>query len=245
MKKTKIIVVVVALVAIALVAWFFTKSSGQQVSKLDVIDTVGNFYDQWLEAVKEPLSTDPSRADLANLPILSKTLGNRLTETLKQSDIAPDPVLCQTVIPEEISIRTVSENTDKAQVLVMSRDKKVTEQALISLIRYNDGWYIDDIQCSSGEFELEREFSFERKGYLLKDSIPAPYDSKNWHLIFEDGGEAGHVVPLFFDSESQCTGLDGGKSVCKQDQFTETAQVFVHGQMTERGVNVKQQEFVK
>lgn len=236
---------VVVLVAIVGLVWFFNKGPAvQQVSKLDATDTVGDFYSQWLSAVKETGAV-PNRAGLAGLPILSKELRNRLTKTLKQSGATLDPVLCQTVIPEKISMRTVYENTEKAQILVMSRDKKVTEQALITLIKYNDGWYINDIQCSAGEFGVEREFSFESEGYLLKDSIPPPYNSKNWHLVFEENGQTGNVMPIFFDSESQCTSLDGSKSVCKPDQFKEAVKVFVHGQMTERGVSVKQQEFVK
>lgn len=246
MKKTKIVGVVVGLVAIVGLVWFFAKGPAvQQVSKLDVIDTVGGFYSDWLKALKEPTSAVPNRADLAKLPILSKALRDHLTKTLKQSGATLDPVLCQTVIPEKISTRVVSENTEKAQVLVMSRDKKVTEQALITLIKYNDGWYINDIQCSPGEFGAEREFSFESGGYLLKSSIPSPYNSKNWHLIFEENDQAGNVIPLFFDSESKCTSLDGSKSVCKPDQFTEATKVFVRGQMTERGISVKRQEFVK
>ena len=245
MKKIKIIGVVVALVVIALFAWFFTKGPAeQQVSKLDATDTAGNFYGQWLKAVKEPTGADPSLATLAKSPILSKSLRDRLASAQKGSDTT-DPVLCQTVIPEEVSTRTVSKNANEAQILVTSRDKEVTEQTLITLIRYNEGWYIDDIQCSLGEFEPEREFSFEKEGYLLKDSIPSPYDSNNWHLVFEENGEAGYVTPLFFDSESQCTNLKGDKSVCGPNQFTEATKVFVHGQMTERGVSVKQQEFVK
>jgi len=235
--------IIIAVVLIVLGAWFFTRGSGQEVSQLDVVDTVGGFYDQWLEAVKNP-DADPSRADLANLPILSKTLRDKLNEALKQSD-ATDPVLCQTVVPENISMRTVSEDADRAEVLITSKDKKVTEQALISLVGQDGGWYIDDIKCSSGEFEEEKEFSFEREGFLLKSSVPSPYDSKNWHLVFAENGQDGHVVPLFFNTESQCTDLDGNKSACQPDKFTETTKVFVRGQMTERGVNVKQQLLVK
>ena len=245
MKKIKIIGAVVVLVAIVGLVWFFTKgSTQQQVSKLDITDTVGGFYGQWLKAVQQP-TADPNRVTLAKSPILSKALRDRLIKTLKQSDTAIDPVLCQTVIPENISTRTVFENANEAQILVTSRDKKVTEQTIVTLNRYNDGWYIDDILCSLGEFAPEREFSFEKEGYLLKDSIPKPYDPKNWHLVFEDNGEPGHVVPLLFDSESQCTSLDGKKSVCKPDQFIEATKVSVHSQMTERGANVKQLEFVK
>jgi len=243
--QIKIVGIVVVIIALVGLVWFFTKGPAeQQVSSLDATDTVGDFYDGWLKAVKDPTST-PSQSDLAKSPILSKALRDNLKKTLKQSPAVLDPVLCQTVIPEEISTRTVYENTEKAQILVMSRDKKVTEQALVTLNRYNDGWYINDILCSPGEFAPEREFSFESEGFLLKASIPSPYNSKNWHLVFEENGQNGNVVPLFFDSESQCTSLDGSKSVCNPAQFTEATKVFVRGQMTERGVSVNRQEFVK
>jgi hypothetical protein len=246
MKKTKIIVGVVVLIVIVGLGWFFTKDSfKQQVSKLDATDTVMNFYGDWLKAVKEPTSANPNKTNLANLPILSKALRSSLKEALKQSDSTLDPVLCQTITPEEISTRTVYENTEKAQILVMSRDKKVTMQALVTLNRYNDGWYIDNIECSPGEFAPEKEFSFESEGFLLKGSIPPPYDSKNWHLVFEENGKAGNVIPLFFGLETQCISLDGSKSVCKPDQFVEATKVSIHGQMTERGISVVRQEFVK
>ena len=244
MKKTTIIGVLV-LIAIVLLAVFFMRgSSEQQVSKLDATDTVVSFYDQWLVAAKQP-DTEPNRSKLAKSPILGKTLKDRLVSELKKSDSNLDPVLCQSTVPESISTRTVFQETEKAQILVTSRDKNVTDQAVVSLTRLNDGWFISDIQCSGGEFAPEREFTFEGEGYLLKGSIPAPYDSKNWHLVFEEDGVPGHVVPLLFNSESQCTTLDGNKAVCKLDQLTEAMKVFVQGQMTEYGVSVKQQKVVE
>jgi len=242
----KIIGAVGVLVVVVLVVWLFAKGPAQQqVSELGVVDTVWEFYDNWLKAVQEPATADPSLDTLAHSPILSPALRDRLVSAQKDPNTTLDPVLCQTVIPEEIITRTVYEETDKAQVLVMSRDREVTEQALITFIKLNDGWYIDDIQCSPGEFAPEREFSFEKEGYLLKASIPPPYDSNKWHLVFEDNGDEGNVVPLFFDSESKCTSIEGDQAVCSPDQFTEATKVFVHGQMTESGVSVKQQEFVE
>jgi hypothetical protein len=244
MKKITIIGLVVVLIMVGILGWFFmNKSSEQQVSKLDVIDTVGNFYDTWLAAEKDG-AVEPNQATLAKSPILSKTLRDKLKEAVKQN-VTPDPVLCQTVIPEDISLRLVREDAEKAEVLVTSKDTKVTEQAIITLLRLSDGWYINDIRCSLGEFEPEREFTFEREGYLLKGSVPKPYDSKNWHLVFEENGKQGHVAPLFFNAESQCTNLDGSKAVCKPDQFTEATKVLIRGDMSERGATVKQLEFVK
>lgn len=245
MKKITIIGVVVVLIGVGI--WIFSKDSGspkQQISRLDAIDTVTNFYEDWLEALKQPATADPGLAALVSSPILSQTLSARLVNT-PSSSTTTDPVLCQTVVPENISTRKVYENADKAEILVMSRDKKVTGQAIVTLAKTSDGWHINEIECSLGEIAPVREFSFEKEGFLLKGSVPKPYNSKNWHLVFEENGKPGNVVPLFFDSTSECTSLDGSKSPCKPDQFKEATKVFVRGQMSERGVSVKRQEFVK
>lgn len=246
MKNIKIIGTVVVLVLVIGLIWFFTKgSTEQQVSKLDAVDTVGNFYDQWLKAAQLPTTADPNLSTLAKSPILSKSLRAKIATARKNPNITADPVLCQTTVPEGISMRRVYMSESEAQILVTPKNKSVTDRALVTLNKYNNGWYINDIQCSAGEFAPEREFSFEKEGYLLKNSIPKPYDPKNWHLIFEDNSKPGYVVPLLFDSESQCTSLDGSKFVCKPDQFTEATKVFIRGRMVERGANVKQLEFVK
>ena len=243
MNKTKIVGVVVVLVVIVGLIWAFTGSSKQEVSQLDAVDTAGEFYHQWLEAVQIPETANPDLKTLAKTPFLSKTLRDKIKIAQKDSD-ETDPVLCQTTTPEDISMRRVLIGEEEAQIVVTSKDKNVTNQAFVTLNKLGDGWYINDISCSLGEFAPEREFSFEREGFLLKSSIPSPYNSNNWHLVFEENGEQGHVVPLFFDEESQCT-IDKNKSVCSPDQFTEAIKVFTRGQMSERGVSVKQLEIVK
>ena len=241
MKK---ITIVGVLVVVGLI-WFFMKGpTGQQVSTLDPIDVAGDFYNQWLKAEQEP-TAEPNQATLANSPILSESLRTRLVSTERNPDTTPDPVLCQTVAPKGISIRTIIALEDEVQILILSKDKAVTEQAVFTLLKLNEGWYIDNIECSPGEFAPEREFSFEMEGNLLKGSVPAPYNSKDWHLVFTQNGQAGNVVPMFFDSESECTKLDGTKATCNPAELTEATKVFVRGQMSERGVSVKRLEFVK
>ena len=249
MNKKRIIIVVAVLVVIGGLIWFFSSrdgsSGGQQVSNLDATDTVGNFYDQWLKAIKEPTIANPNRVTLMKSPLLSKTFRDRLAKesTLNAS---PDPVLCQTKTPEKIITSRVYEEADKAQLLVMSREKGVPEAAIVTLAKGDGGWYIDQIECTKGDIPPPvGEFSFEREGYLLKGSMPPPYNSKNWHVVFEENGVAGHAAPLFFDSASQCTSLGGVQSLCKPDEFKEGLKVFVRGQMSERGVSVKKLEFVK
>jgi hypothetical protein len=246
MKKNKFIVGVVVLVAVLGLVWFFSKNpSGQQVSQVDATDTVKNFYDKWLVAVQKPASANPTKNTLSKSPILSKSLREKIATAQKDSNTTMDPVLCQTVVPEGIDTRNVYKNESEAQILITSKDKKVTNQALVKLNALNGGWYINDIECSLGEIAPEREFTFEKEGYLLKGSIPKPFNPKNWHLIFEENGKAGNVVPLIFNAESQCTSLEGAASVCKPDQFTEATKASIRGQMTERGAEVKRLIFVK
>lgn len=249
MDKKKIIVIIVALAAIGGLIWFFSSrdgsSGGQRVSNLDAIDTVGSFYDQWLKAIKEPTVADPNRITLMKSPLLSKTLRDRLAKE-STLDASPDPVLCQTKTPEKITTMRVYEEANKAQLLVMSRDKNASEAAIVTLAKAKDGWYIDTIECSKGDIPPPQgEFSFEKEGFLLKASVPKPFDPKNWHLVFEENGQKGHVAPLFFDLKSECTALDGTKAVCKPAEFKEAQKVFVQAQMTERGATVKNLKFVK
>ena len=249
MDKKKIIIIVVVLAVIGGLVWFFTREGGEsgggpQGSILDATDTVGNFYDQWLKAIKEPGAVEPSRAALLKSPLLSKPLQDRLAKE-STANASPDPVLCTVKTPEKIATSRIFEEVDKAQFLVMSRAKDASEAAIVALAKGKDGWYIDTIECSKGDIPPVREFSFENEGFLLKGSTPPPFDPKNWHLVFEQDGKLGHVVPLFFDAASQCTSLDGAKAVCKPLEFKEAQKVSIQAQMTERGATVKNLKFIK
>ncbi len=243
MNKKKIIGgIVVIIVILGLFSIVFRGEDTQETSPYDAIDTVENFYSQWLSAVREGENADPDRDALIKTPYLSKELRERLEDA---ENVTPDPVLCQTVTPENFSTRRVYENEDGAQILVTSRDREVTEQAIVTLRTIDEGWYIQTIECSPGEFAPEREFSFEMEGNLLKESIPEPFDKNNWHLVFVQDGVPGHVAPLFFDENSQCTNLDGDTNSCNPDQYAEATKVFVQGQMSESGVSVNRLRLVE
>lgn len=236
---------VLGLVVIAVVVGLLVKGRGglgvaeQAISTADVANTVLDFYDPWLAAV-HATTTDPYQEGLADTPILSPELRERLA-AVGRGEGALDPVLCQTKVPEQISARPVYQNDTGAQVLVRSTEKGWPEQAVVTLVRHNDGWYIGDISCSAGETAPVREFSFEMEGYLLKSVVP-PLDPQYWHLVFEQNGQQGHVAPLFFGAESMCTTAAGVESVCAPDQFIEPSKAFVRGQLTESGVEVKRLE---
>jgi hypothetical protein len=249
MKNKIIIVGVVLLLAIGGGVWFFRGGpiitiGQQQVSKGDAVDAVSSFYNPWLKALQST-TTNPYKEGLDKTSILSKALQIKLAGAQSQGASNPDPVLCQTITPTKLATRTVFQGVDKAQIVVTDRNKKSTDQALVNLIKLNGGWYIDDITCSLGEFGVDKEYSFENVGFLLKGSIPKPYNPKDWHIVYQEDGVNGNVVPIFFGKGSICTTDDGKTSVCDVSLLQETMKVSVHGQMTERGVDVQKMEFPK
>lgn len=205
------------------------------------INIVLDFYQPWLEA-KAGTTTSPFK-EYGNSNLLSHELRSAIAKAPKGPDDV-DPVLCLVITPEQLVGRTIFETPEEAEVLVTGRNPSTGEQAIVTLLPLEGGWYIDSIRCSPGEFGVEREFSFEQEGFLLKQ-VPPPLDPNNWYLVFEENGQPGHFAPLFFSAQSQCKALDGSTAVCTPDTFRETTKVKVQGEMTELGVQVKNLEILK
>lgn len=237
------VVVLVVIMAFFLRGGSSAEDAKQEVSTLPPIDTVLDFYDQWLEAAQST-STDPYAEGLHETPILGADLRQRLADAEGRASGTPDPVLCQAEVPTQISSRPVYEGETEAQVLVRSREAGRPDQAVVTLSRLNEGWYISGISCSSGEVAPEREFDFSMEGYLLK-SVEPPLDSQYWHLVFEQNGQQGHVVPLYFSAESRCIDADGAEDVCAPETFIEPSQATVHGAMTDSGVQVERLQMME
>lgn len=242
MKNKKIITIsLIVIILIAVIIFTIAKNaSKQEVAMGDPVDIVTDFYNPWLEAVKSE-TTDPYTEGYSKSPILSKELRKKIAEAQGAEEYL-DPVVCQTVVPEKIATRTVHESETDVQILITARKSESTQQAIVDLKALNGGWYIEDINCSPGEFAPEREFSFDREGALIKDSIPAPFNPEHWHIVFEENGELGHVAPLFFDADSVCVDKKGNESECDTSTFFEAMNVSVKGQMSESGVQVKRFE---
>ena len=244
----KVIILGIAIVIIGGIMWSGKSPMSdplglQDVKYAEAVDAVDGFYGLWLKASQDS-SIQPDRATLATFPTLTTELSAKVLAALT-SGAALDPVLCQSQVPQSITIRNVYAQRDTAQSLVTSKDKGVSKQAVVSLSKSGDSWLINEIQCTDGEVAPEREFSFDKEGFLIKNSVPKPFNNKNWHLVFTQDGKAGNVVPLIFDTKSQCTSVEGVKAVCKPEQFKETSKVRVRGGMTERGATVMHLEFVK
>ncbi len=244
----------IALCAIILIAGILYKvfydseksnqgSYTQEVGMDSPVNIALDFYNPWLKAVQST-STDPYTLGLATDKILSNELRTFLISTEGHAETDIDPVLCQTTTPQRVTGRVVSEQENETRVLIMAKEKELTGQSVFTLKQQNGGWFIDSIACAPGEFGLPREFSFETEGYLLKD-VPPPLNPEFWHIVFEQNGELGHVVPLLFDAKSSCVSIDKTSKICAPIEFMDGVKIHIYGQTLEHGIEVKRLEFIE
>jgi hypothetical protein len=184
-------------------------------------------------------------ADFLSQPIFSPTLKASLLGEASQPEV--DPLLCQTSVPPRVVGRLVVMTVNEAQVLVLARglETPAPQQSMVTLRGNGEGgWVIAGISCVTGETAPEVEFTFDREGYLLK-SVPAPYTTGTWHVVFEQDGQMGYVAPLTFTSDSMCVEPNGTEAVCQPDSLVEPIPALVRGEMTESGVIVSQIRFAE
>lgn len=242
------------IIVVALLAWLFrspsseTTNSGEEVRggvSGEPIDITLDFFDKWLLA-RQSSTTDPYSEKLTTQPALAASVGEKLAQgeaAFKETGF--DPVLCQTELPEGFRAKPVFENDTEAQYLVMTKDKKPGVQTIVSLKAQNNLWLITDITCGTGEQAPEQgEFSFNQEGFLLKEHVPAPLDSKYWHLVFTQNGVQGYTAPLLFSDTSVCMTETSAANTCDDASLGETMKVLVQGNMTEAGVDVVKLQLV-
>jgi len=248
-KQTVLIIGVLVAVALAILAWQLLGSGSRvgtaideaQVAPVDdPMDVTMELYDPWLDGVQST-STEFNRSELLTAAPLTADLRDRLEQQI-QTQSALDPVLCQIDIPERVGTKSVFTNDFEAQVLVIARGTKVPEQALVTLIAVDGKWVVSDITCSRGELAPDVEFTFEREGNLLKQSLQPPLNNEQWHLIYTRDGVAGNAIPVLFDANSTCVMTDGSEQVCVPDQLTEATAVLLQGAMQEAGVLVERMQ---
>lgn len=209
------------------------------------IEITLDFYDAWLEARKVG-PDEPFAKGLLEYEQVGTALRDRLAESQGKlgEEGAVDPVLCQAAVPEGLRAVRVYEKEDAAQVLIMSADRTDSGQAVVTLASKNGLWQMTDISCGHAESAPAGEFSFDKSGFLLKQ-VPAPLDSKYWHLVFQEEGVLGHAVPLYIDQDSVCVQTDGSTTACDDNFLKETLPVRVKGSLSETGVSVKRIEMVE
>lgn len=245
--QKKYIIAIVAIVLLGLAVWFivggglsntYTANNGAQAPTADPLDTVLDFYNEWLSAAQST-TTDPYAAGLATSTVLSADVQGYLASDMSAAEL--EPVLCQpvAVMPERVGAKLLFKQDFQAQVQVLARglEQKSPYYAVVTLTAHEGDWQISEIACQDGESAPESEFSFDKSGYLLK-SVPAPLNSEYWHLVFTENNQPGHTVPLFFNASSTCVAADGTESVCDEGALTETTRVSVQGEMTEAGASV-------
>lgn len=251
MKKQLIILGVVVVIIGVLAVWLnhggvpgSSSSTNTEEGEVtgDPIDTALEFYNDWLQLVSGT-STNPYQSELAQASYLSTEVQAYLASEPGQTDTGLDPVLCQPAIPERVGGKLSFQQDRKAQVLVLARglETKTASQAVADLQFMDGEWHITKLSCSFGESAPEREFSFEREGYLLK-SVPAPLNPDYWHLVFSENDTPGHTAPLFFSETSVCVAVDGTETSCDESMFQEASKAVVKGQMNEAGVDVQRLE---
>lgn len=249
MNKQIVIIIGVIVVGVIAVVWLSSNSDqvslGENESAIpedDAMDFTLSYYNEWLNAVLST-TTDPVTAGLANDARLHEDVQAYLAEYDYSNEL--DPVLCQTAAPNRVGAKASYVMDREAQFLILARglEEKSSRQAVVDIAAQDGKWVISTITCTEGESAPEREFTFEREGFLLK-SVPPPLDPEYWHLVFEERGVAGHTAPLFFNESSICVSIKGEESVCDPDAFVEAEAVLIKGQMTEAGVDVVRIEFI-
>ncbi len=200
-----------------------------------------DFYNQWLEDTKSTTTT-PFESGLINSEVLSTEVKEQIERAqANRKKTGIDPVLCLPKVPNRLVSKEINSTDKKALVVMTPRDKDITteHQAVVGLTLVEGKWLITKLECTVGEMAPVREFDFEKSGYLLKQSIQAPFNQENWHLVYEQETEPGYVVPLSFTPESICLTADKVVSICDQTKLTEATQVFIQANMTETGAVVK------
>jgi hypothetical protein len=250
MKKQTVLMGGIVVIIVAIIAWQLVGSGSTGISTTDQLsvapdddplDVTMELYNPWLDGL-QATSTEFNKTELLDGAPLTQELRAKIKQLVEESQSPVDPVICQLELPERIGAKSVFVTDTESQVMVVARGKKVPEQALVSLIAVDGEWVISDIACSRGELAPDVEFTFEREGNLLKQSLQPPLNNEQWHLIYTRDGVAGNAIPVLFDANSTCVMTDGSEQVCAPDQLTEATAVLLQGAMQEAGVLVERMQ---
>lgn len=253
MKKFIPVVLVGLLLLVAIFAFISQKKNVTHENKnldevgeitTDPLDTVSSFYNEWLDALLSTTS-DPYQLGLDKDDRLTDEVKTQIADAKQNTEDTLDPVLCQYNYPTRIGSKLSFNQDGKAQFLILPRGIGIVpERAVVDLEHRNGGWKIAKIECVSGESAPDREFAFEKQGFLLKNDQP-PLDANTWYIVFEENGLDGHFAPLSFAADSMCYDNEGTESVCDESRFVNASQLIVKGGMSEVGVDVKRIEFLE
>lgn len=255
MKKYIILIISALLLLVALASvWYITKNRSENSEpedsvpatvKVTALDTALDFYTSWLLALQST-TTNPYDAGLLNSPVLSADVRAQIEKKhTEYKDGDTDPVLCQVTVPKRVGGKDIFVTSTKSQVMMLARgmETKSPYQAIVTLDVVDNAWQITKIECSEGDVAPISEYDFDHTGNLLKQSVQAPLDASKWHLVYEENGEKGHVVPLTFTEGTLCVDVDGAEKACNMEQLSEGLMVRIQADMTEEGAVVKKLYF--
>lgn len=241
---TLLVIIGLAVLALALSQLFSdhdrndnNADSDQPRVDTEPVDAVMDFFQPWLGL--RASNTNPYDSDLLTSAPLSERFRTYVHEA--EADFVAgisDPVLCAYTLPEKLRTKTILHQDTTAQVLLFGKEEQTLPRAVIYLVGNDGEWNIDRVDCNAGEVGPELgAFSFERSGYLLKDSVQPPLDPNTWYLVYEEDGLLGFTAALIFTENSSCTALDGSSLNCP-DALFETMHVAIKGNISEAGVAV-------
>lgn len=246
MSKTSIIVIVVTIFAALLFAASFFGSNSFVLNENRLTDPVEDPIDvslglanRWLDNIKATTSTP--------LPSFLTAEANVSAQTKAELELAVDesidPLLCQTTTPGRVGAKSIYVTDTEAQVMILARGiDKNPNLAVYTLTLGDEAWLISDISCSAGEGGMQTdEYTFVQTGRLAQASVPEPYNSSVWHVLFTGETDSVKIVPLMFDQTSQC-GSASAYTTCDTSRFAEGGLVRVQADMTEEGAMVRRLE---
>jgi hypothetical protein len=246
-KQLYIFIIIGVIIIVGALLWLFRSPGETNLASEDIqmrgipgesIDVALDFFEAWSEA-RLSTTTDPYQAQLVERQEVGVSLKKKLLESETQfRETSFDPVLCQNEVPGKFRAKSVYENEQGAQILIMPKEKEGGIQSIVTISKHDGLTEIVDISCSAGEQALvQGEYHFDTVGFLLKQSVQPPLDPQYWHLVFAQGGVLGYTVPLFFSEISMCA-IDGVEQSCNDGLLMETMKVQIQGSMTEAGVEV-------
>ncbi len=239
-------VFLVALLGVCSALWYSTSMTIKNEDDRKVteaLDVAFDFYNAWLDEAKANGGKMKADSILLSSTALENGVRDSLLAKLNTGNDGVDPALCQSVVPDDVKMKYVSEMPTEVEVMVISKYATGTPTgfALVNMKMADKTWVITNIACSKGDVLEEREFSFSNKGQLLKN-VPPPFDNTQWHLIFSEDGTPGHVAPLRFSASSTCR-ANNAEAVCDINALKEAAYAKIDGAMTETGVEVTKMEW--
>ena len=247
MQNRTIIIGLVAATAALVAGVFLTSGNPWTVSEPvgsddRAINVALDLYQDWLEVRQAATAEMPAQLlQLSEGAFITNALRAQLTDQIAAAP-AIDPIICMDPAPEQVLGKVIYETESAAEVMVYSKAADVPQRSMMTLTRVETGWLVSGITCSNGEVAPEVEFTFDRSGNLLKDSLQPPLDNTQWHIIYAQAGQSGYAAPLQFGELSICA--TGEELVtCDPSTLSEAQAVTVKGNLLESGVEVVRMEF--